>query len=90
MDTSDDHRRRDLLNRAAWAGTGLLWTVAGSVPPSRVFAATPAPADGGTFSFVQTSDGHIGFGKPVNMDTTATLRAAIDRINLARRSSRPI
>lgn len=54
------------------------------------FAATPAPADGGTFSFVQISDSHIGFSKPANMDTTATSRATIDKINLARRSSRPI
>ena len=54
------------------------------------FAATPAPADGGTSSFVQISDSHIGFSKPANMDTTATSRATIDKINLARRSSRPI
>lgn len=73
--------RRDFLHCTAWAGTGLLWTVIGGVPTSRVFAATPAPANSGSFSFFQISDSHIGFSKPVNMDVTATLRAAIDKIN---------
>lgn len=79
----DDIDRRDFLNCMAWAGTGLLWTVVGGVPTSRVFAATPGPADAGSFSFVQISDSHIGFSKPANMDVTATLKAAIDKINVS-------
>ena len=75
--------RRDFLGCMAWAGTGLLWTFAGGVPTSRVFASTPTPAEAGSFSFVQISDSHIGFSKPVNMDTTATLEAAIEKINLS-------
>lgn len=73
--------RRDFLSCMAWAGTGLLWTVAGGVPTSRLFAQTPAPVNEGSFNFVQISDSHIGFSKPANMDVTATLKAAIDKIN---------
>ena len=75
--------RRNFLDCMAWAGTGLLWTFAGGVPTSRVFAATPEPATAGAFSFVQISDSHIGFSKPANTDVTATLKTAIDKINLA-------
>jgi len=79
----DDIDRRDFLNCMTWAGTGLLWTFAGGVPTSRAFAGTPDPADAGSFSFVQISDSHIGFSKPANMDVTATLKAAIDKVNLS-------
>jgi 3',5'-cyclic-AMP phosphodiesterase len=70
----------------AWAGTGLLWTIAGGVPTSKLFAAGPTPhATAATtqsnFSFVQISDSHIGFNKPANTDVTATLKLAIDKIN---------
>ena len=80
--SNDGSARRRFLSCAAWAGTGLLWTVAGGVPTSRAFAATAEPADAGTFSFIQISDSHIGFKMPANMDTTATLKAAIDKINV--------
>lgn len=74
--------RREFLNCMAWAGTGLLWTVASGVPVSRAFAAANVPvATPGSFSFVQISDSHIGFSKPANLDVTATLKAAIDKIN---------
>ncbi len=33
------------------------------------------------FSFVQISDSHIGFNKPANTDVTATLQAALGKIN---------
>ena len=36
---------------------------------------------GGGLRFVQISDSHIGFDKPANTDVTATLRAAIAKIN---------
>jgi len=78
---ADDIDRRDFLTCMAWAGTGLLWTFIGGVPTSRLFAATHSPADAGSFSFFQVSDSHIGFSKPANMDVTATLKAAIDKIN---------
>ena len=34
--------RRNFLSCMAWAGTGLLWTMAGGVPTSKLFAATSA------------------------------------------------
>ena len=84
----DDVNRRDFLNCMAWAGTGLLWTFVGGVPTSRVLAATPGGADEGSFSFVQISDSHIGFSKPPNMDPTATLKAAIAKINASQAKQR--
>ena len=81
--SNDGNTRRRFLNCAAWAGTGLLWTFAGGIPTPRAFAATPDPTDAGAFSFIQISDSHIGFKMPANMDTTATLKAAIDKINLS-------
>lgn len=81
VEAHDGIDRRDFLSCMAWAGTGLLWTVGGGVPTSRLFAQTPAPVNEGSFSFVQISDSHIGFSKPANMDVTATLKAAIDKIN---------
>jgi 3',5'-cyclic AMP phosphodiesterase CpdA len=68
----------------AWAGTGLLWTVSGGVPTSKLFAATATDSKATTassFSFVQISDSHIGFNKAANQDVTRTLKLAIDKIN---------
>jgi hypothetical protein len=82
---TDGIDRRNFLSCMAWAGTGLLWTIAGGIPTAKLFAATTASslqahaAQG--FSFVQISDSHIGFNKPANQDVTATLKLAIDKIN---------
>jgi 3',5'-cyclic AMP phosphodiesterase CpdA len=71
----------------AWAGTGLLWTMAGGVPTSKLFAATSGEGGGHAahassgFSFVQISDSHIGFNKAANQDVTGTLKLALDKIN---------
>jgi Icc protein len=73
--------RRGFLSCMAWAGTGLLWTISGGVPTSRLLAGMHSPADASSFSFIQISDSHIGFSKPANMDVTATLQTAIDKIN---------
>jgi 3',5'-cyclic-AMP phosphodiesterase len=85
--------RRGFLSCMAWAGTGLVWTMAGGVPTSRLFAAAggenhPASRSGsgsssagGGFSFVQISDSHIGFNKAANQDVAGTLKLAIDKIN---------
>jgi len=84
---SDGIDRRNFLSCMAWAGTGLLWTMAGGVPTSKLFAATgngagAASAHGGSgFSFVQISDSHIGFNKAANQDVTGTLKLALDKIN---------
>src|SRR3981189_138358 len=70
---------RGLLKCMAWAGTGIVWTVAGGVPRGLGLGeAFAAPMDG--FTFVQISDSHIGFNKEANPDTNATFQAALDRI----------
>ena len=83
--SSDGIDRRNFLSCMAWAGAGLVWTMAGGVPTSRLFAAAggqPALAKGAAdFSFVQISDSHIGFNKAANQDVTGTLKLAIDKIN---------
>jgi predicted phosphodiesterase len=83
---NDGIDRRNFLSCMAWAGTGLLWTMAGGVPTSRLFAATgkssgaQAVHSGSGFSFVQISDSHIGFNKAANQDVTGTLKIALDKI----------
>jgi 3',5'-cyclic-AMP phosphodiesterase len=66
-----------------WAGTGLVWSMSSGIPVSRAFAKTAdrSAGRGGDFSFVQISDSHIGFNKPVNPLVTTTLQTAINRIN---------
>jgi len=79
---SDGIDRRSFLGCMAWAGTGLLWTMAGGVPTSRLLAQGDAKvARVEDFSFAQISDSHIGFNKGANPDVTGTLHKAIDRIN---------
>src|SRR5580658_11384393 len=72
--------RRKVLECMTWAGTGILWTVAGGVPKSlsllgRAEAATAAAQ---SFTFVQISDSHAGFHvNAVNPDSLGTLKEAV-------------
>ena len=76
---ADGVDRRNFLSCMAWVGTGLLWTISGGVPrSSRLGAEEPRK---GELFFMQISDSHIGFDKAANTDVTATLRAAIAKIN---------
>jgi len=77
---NDGIDRRGFLECMAWAGTGVVWTVSGGVLTSQAFGQHTMPAKG-ELSFVQISDSHMGFNKPANTDVTATLRAAVDKIN---------
>jgi Icc protein len=79
-----DLDRRHFLKCMAWVGTGAVWTLSsGVLRGSPLGQSTRAPmmshGDGG-LRFVQISDSHIGFDKPANTDVTATLRAAIAKI----------
>ena len=65
----------------AWAGTGLVWSFAGGMPVSHVFGQSQHAIKQSDFSFIQISDSHIGFNKPANVDVTATLQAALDKID---------
>ena len=69
--------RRGFLKCMAWAGTGLIWSVGGGILSSRVFGQGAGRAGAGSFSFVQISDSHIGFGKdPYKKSVTVTLQEA--------------
>ena len=70
--------RRQVLECMVWAGTGVVWTLSGGVPTSRLIGEAKAEESG--FSFVQISDSHVGFSKPANPDARATLKEAIDKI----------
>lgn len=83
MVNEDGIDRRGFLKCMQWAGTGLLWTMAGGVPVSRLLGQHPAKTAAGDFSFVQISDSHIGFNRDANKDVTGTLQAAIQKINAA-------
>jgi 3',5'-cyclic AMP phosphodiesterase CpdA len=83
--SADGIDRRGFLECMAWAGTGMIWTVAGGgVPTSKLFG--QASHGIGGFSFVQISDSHIGFNKEANKDVVATLEQAVSRINALPRS----
>ena len=71
--------RRDLLKCIGWAGTGIVWSVAGGVPRALSLGGTAQAAAGG-FSFVQISDSHMGFKADANPDPNATLQLALDKI----------
>jgi 3',5'-cyclic-AMP phosphodiesterase len=73
--------RRGFLQCMAWAGTGVIWTITGGVPTSKLLGADAKPSKD-DFTFVQISDSHIGFNKPANLDVTGTMQAAIDKINV--------
>jgi 3',5'-cyclic AMP phosphodiesterase CpdA len=75
---TDGIDRRGFLSCMAWAGSGVVWTIAGGVPTSKLLGQTKG-VEG--FQFVQISDSHIGFNKPANADVNATLQIAIDKIN---------
>ena len=73
--------RRGFLHCMAWAGTGVLWTLGSGTLTSEAFSKDKKDAAKGELHFVQISDSHMGFNKPANADVTATLQAAIDKIN---------
>jgi len=74
--------RRGFLQCMAWAGTGVVWTIGAGMASSKAFGQETGAEGKGGFSFVQISDSHMGFNKPANSDVTATLRAAVDKINM--------
>lgn len=74
-------RRRTALKCMAWAGTGVVWTLAGGVPASRLIGSADAAENHSrAFSFVQISDSHIGFNKDPNVEPTSTLQQAIANV----------
>ncbi len=73
--------RRKFLECTAWAGTGVVWTLAGGVPQALgMVGEAVAPAPAGALTFLQISDSHVGFAKPVNPNAKGTLEEVIDRV----------
>jgi 3',5'-cyclic-AMP phosphodiesterase len=77
-DKKDGIDRRGVLECMIWAGTGVLWTMAGGVPRSSLLGISEAQAQAAHgFSFLQISDSHIGFKQAANPNPLATLQEAI-------------
>ena len=77
----DGVSRRKMLECMTWAGTGVLWTVAGGVPRSLGLIDAAMAQETPGFSFLQISDSHVGFDKPANPNAKGTLEEAIGRVN---------
>jgi len=77
----DGLNRRKVLECMTWAGTGVLWTIAGGVPASLGIIDDAVAAQQKGFTFLQISDSHMGFDKPANPNVKATLEEAIARVN---------
>src|SRR5689334_18068113 len=99
--SEDGVSRRGFLRCMTCAGTGLVSAVSGGVLSSctltqpgrrtlatRVAAAVvpPPQAPPAAFSFVQSSDSHIGVGVDPSRDPTAALQEAVNRINALQRA----
>jgi 3',5'-cyclic AMP phosphodiesterase CpdA len=81
MSQDDDKpSRRDVLECMTWAGTGVLWTVAGGVPTSMGIIDGALAAEPSRLTFVQISDSHVGFKRPANPNALGTLTEAIGHI----------
>ena len=80
----DGVSRRHALECMIWAGTGVLWTVAGGVPKSLGLLdqrrGGRRPLQTG-FTFLQITDSHIGFDKPANPHAIDTLKEAIGQVD---------
>jgi 3',5'-cyclic AMP phosphodiesterase CpdA len=77
--TADGVSRRKVLECMTWAGTGVLWTVAGGIPTSLGIMGEAAAQTAG-MTFLQISDSHVGFDKPANPNALGTLEEAINKV----------
>jgi 3',5'-cyclic AMP phosphodiesterase CpdA len=84
FDSDQDRRtgvnRRKVLECMTWAGTGVLWTIAGGVPRSAGIMGEAMAAESAGLTFLQISDSHMGFDKPANPNVIGTLEEAIGKI----------
>jgi 3',5'-cyclic AMP phosphodiesterase CpdA len=79
-DERDGVSRRKILECMTWAGTGVLWTVAGGLPRSMGIMGEAVAAEPSGLTFLQISDSHMGFDKPANPNVMGTLEEAINKI----------
>ena len=84
MTSDHDHgrgvSRRKILECMTWAGTGVLWTMAGGMPRSMGIIGEATAAEPSGLTFLQISDSHVGFDKPANPNALGTLEEAINKI----------
>src|SRR4051794_28859756 len=84
MTSDHDHgrgvSRRKILECMTWAGTGVLWTIAGGMPRSMGIIGEATAAEPSGLTFLQISDSHVGFDKPANPNALGTLEEAINKI----------
>jgi 3',5'-cyclic-AMP phosphodiesterase len=78
--TTDAHNpdRRGFLKCMTWAGSAMVWTVAGGIPRAHVIGKAEAAETG--FTFGQVSDSHLGFDRPVNTNVTGTFQEALGQV----------
>jgi 3',5'-cyclic AMP phosphodiesterase CpdA len=79
-DRGEGFSRRKVLECMTWAGTGVLWTVAGGVPRSLGLVGEANAQGAGALTFLQISDSHVGFDKPANPNALGTLEEAINKV----------
>src|SRR5215216_620183 len=79
-DHDKDLNRRKVLECMTWAGTGVLWTIAGGIPTSLGIIDKALAQQTSNFTFLQISDSHVGFDKPANPNALGTLEEAIARV----------
>ena len=80
-DRDDGVNRRKVLECMTWAGTGVLWTIAGGVPHSLGIMGEAQAQEAKGLTFLQISDSHIGFHLPPNSNALGTLEEAIAKVN---------
>ena len=78
--------RRGFLKCMTWAGSAMVWTVAGGIPRARIIGQADAAETG--FTFAQVSDSHLGFNKPVNTDVARTFQEALGHVTSYGRQAR--
>ena len=74
--------RRKVLECMTWAGTGVLWTVAGGVPQSIGLIGEAKAQGAGGLTFLQISDSHVGFHQPPNPNALGTLEECVSKIRM--------
>jgi Icc protein len=72
--------RRGFLKCMTWAGTAMVWTVAGGIPRSQLVGPRRAEAAETGFCFAQVSDSHLGFDRPVNRNVAGTFQQALGNV----------
>jgi 3',5'-cyclic AMP phosphodiesterase CpdA len=78
----DNLSRRKVLECMTWAGTGVLWTVAGGVPHSIGLIGEASAQAAGTLTFLQISDSHVGFHLPPNPNAVGTLEECVNKVKM--------